>query len=323
MSTLLMPPSHHVGLGIVLPSVSQHLNPFAMTKFGSIYSSTVPDDIAQKKSIGLIPFSPILAHFILDHAPIVPHLDLDAVVATQIASAPSSTVAADAKPAVSVSVAPATTKKAPAKKTRRLTWSDECGKGDLCDTILFYRWDEPWRCSNTPTPPVITRAVSPTSEGSDKKAGTLEFDASTLPTNDIQMSNALATNGVTLESVTLRHPIVFLTIRVLNIAYEKKVTVRVSSDNWATHRDVQADFLPSSVDPKADRFYASISVPGFQCEQLSFAICYTCDGQTYWDNNSGSNYTVKINKPAAETLSLLQSFADGMASGISPFVMSR
>lgn len=137
------------------------------------------------------------------------------------------------------------------------------------------------------------------------------------------MTEVLGAKGVQLESLTLRHPIVFLTIRVLNIAFEKSVFVRVSSDNWATFNDVPADFLPSSVDPRADRFYASISLPSFKCESLQFAIGYICEGQTYWDNNSSKNYVVKVNKPADATLQLLQTFEESMNLGVSPFVLSR
>jgi hypothetical protein len=334
MSTLLLPVFHTgVGLGIVLPSVAQHPaattanSKFGATKAGGLFGA-VPD------------FSPILAHFLLDGpgaAGARSHyreLDLDLDLDLDSSSASSSE---------EDSPVPART-----GKSRRVTWSDNSGS-ELCKVMPFYRWDEPWRCSTSPSPPVSPRIVSPPVDGkrawvrrrrsephhpprlsthpssshADKKP-TFEFDTTCLAANDQEMTEALGETACKLESVTLRHPIVFLTIRVLNLAFEKSVFVRVTSDNWATHHDVKADFLPSSVDPRADRFYASISVPSYdKCSQLQFAICYTCGGQTYWDSNGDKNYVIRVNKPTAETLSLLQSFADGMSQGISPFVRSQ
>ncbi len=46
-------------------------------------------------------------------------------------------------------------------------------------------------------------------------------------------------------------------IRVLNVAFEKNVSVHYSTDGWQTSSDVTAVFLASS-DASSDRFTASI-----------------------------------------------------------------
>lgn len=90
-------------------------------------------------------------------------------------------------------------------------------------------------------------------------ASTLSFDTA-IPESHIELMEALGKKGVQLESVLVRAPMVFLTVRVLNVAFEKHVAIRYTSDDWKTYADVEAHYFPGSADGRSDRFYVSTFV---------------------------------------------------------------
>ena len=109
------------------------------------------------------------------------------------------------------------------------------------------------------------------------------------------MLHALGRKCVQLEEVTVRPPHLFFTIRVFNLAFEKTVFVRYTTDNWATHTDVTTHYLPGTSEPSTDRFYASLALPSQQRNgEVQFAVCYRSQGKEFWDNNDGNNYRVAI-----------------------------
>jgi hypothetical protein len=148
-----------------------------------------------------------------------------------------------------------------------------------------------------------------------------------LPESHTDLMAALGSKGVQLESVLVRAPLVFCTISVLNISYEKTVRVRVTCDGWASSSDVTASYFPGSSDGRADRFsvrnrllffiiillsfglllfpawfpfspQATFSVPNYNSScSLQFAICYITPKQEFWDNNGGANYHVAMTLP--------------------------
>lgn len=78
------------------------------------------------------------------------------------------------------------------------------------------------------------------------------------------------------------------TIQLKNIAYEKDVRIRYTTDNWATYNEVSAQYL-FSVDDRIEEW--KFELPPTE-DTVEFAISYTVNGTTYWDNNFGENYTV-------------------------------
>lgn len=72
-----------------------------------------------------------------------------------------------------------------------------------------------------------------------------------------------------------------------SLDYDKDVRVRYSTDNWKTYQEVQGTFNYSFPDSDIESWV--ISVPATQA--FEFAISYTVNGITYWDNNFGNNYT--------------------------------
>lgn len=78
-------------------------------------------------------------------------------------------------------------------------------------------------------------------------------------------------------------------VAVRDLGFEKKVTVVYSTDHWATTKSVEARFDRSSG--------AGVEVWRFAIPErtsLEAAISYSANGQTYWDNNFGRNYSVRF-----------------------------
>nr|XP_014349298.1 PREDICTED: protein phosphatase 1 regulatory subunit 3E-like [Latimeria chalumnae] len=87
-------------------------------------------------------------------------------------------------------------------------------------------------------------------------------------------------------------------IRVLNLAYEKQVTVRYTLNGWISFLDIPASYIPNACDGNADKFSFKLITPAFleSGGTLQFAIRYCVSGGEYWDNNEGNNYSVRSHK---------------------------
>jgi len=86
-------------------------------------------------------------------------------------------------------------------------------------------------------------------------------------------------------------------VRVANLAFDKQLTIVYSADGWASAgQEVEASYLPGSSDGATDRFAFVLEPPPSATAKsgarLEFALKYTTGGQTYWDNNAGTNYGV-------------------------------
>lgn len=108
----------------------------------------------------------------------------------------------------------------------------------------------------------------------------------------------LCTQSVCLEQVLCSEQGITGTIQVLNLAYEKQITVHYSFTNWRTHTETTASWVSSGGRgecdaPETDIFRFRLPVPPFILQPgtiLEFAICYHVKGSNYWDNNDGPNY---------------------------------
>ncbi|KAJ3090338.1 hypothetical protein HK102_004060 [Quaeritorhiza haematococci] len=94
-----------------------------------------------------------------------------------------------------------------------------------------------------------------------------------------------------------------------NIAFEKKVTVRYTTDSWYSFSDVVASYR-NSITLTMDRFEFTLDVDSVfpvdatsmetsptkeGCHPIQFAIQYIVGGSSeYWDNNSGANYEAML-----------------------------
>ncbi|XP_074957407.1 protein phosphatase 1 regulatory subunit 3E-like [Phalacrocorax aristotelis] len=86
-------------------------------------------------------------------------------------------------------------------------------------------------------------------------------------------------------------------VRVLNLAYEKAVSVRYTLNRWASCAEVPAAYQPAGpADGLTDRFTfvlpLPVAAPGAEAA-LEFAVRYRVAGAEYWDNNEGKNYRLR------------------------------
>ena len=102
---------------------------------------------------------------------------------------------------------------------------------------------------------------------------------------------------VCLENVAVRDMSVKGTVMVANLAYEKRVSVRWTVDNWGSHQDSEASYVQrGSSNGECDRFAFEITVPESveAGQKIQFAVCYRPAGkEEYWDNNDGKNYSLE------------------------------
>ncbi|XP_062887607.1 protein phosphatase 1, regulatory subunit 3Da [Mobula hypostoma] len=112
------------------------------------------------------------------------------------------------------------------------------------------------------------------------------------PRDGGNFSERLNSQKVCLEAVSEAELVISGTILVINLAYQKEVTVRYTCNDWKFFTDVSALF-ESNIEGKMDRFTFTLNPlihllqPG--CS-LQFAIKYKAEGLEFWDNNRGSNY---------------------------------
>ncbi len=86
-----------------------------------------------------------------------------------------------------------------------------------------------------------------------------------------------ASNGYTLR------------VAVKNLDYDKVVGVRYTLDNWATYHDVELSYEAPITETDSEYWVTTLNVPIFT-DGFEFCVYYKVNGQTYWDNNFGSNY---------------------------------
>lgn len=84
-------------------------------------------------------------------------------------------------------------------------------------------------------------------------------------------------------------------IHVANVAYEKRVTVRYTTNAWLTFADLEANYVAGSSDRSTDYFQFAIALGRYFSVggRLEFSLRLVCNGETYWDSNDGDNYRIE------------------------------
>lgn len=119
------------------------------------------------------------------------------------------------------------------------------------------------------------------------------------PASDyLAFRSKLDQKNVSLENVIVRESEQCLvgTVKVRNLAYDKEVVVRVSSDHWSTHEDVHCIYVlqpgSSSALTLYDTFRFRLTLP-VASNIVEFCVRYRTDGKEFWDNNEGNNYLIQ------------------------------
>ena len=121
-------------------------------------------------------------------------------------------------------------------------------------------------------------------------------------------------SNVCLESISLlpaRPPLLHGTVRVRNIAFEKQVVARFTTDSWTTTSDTHARYIGTRSagpgDDTWDQFAFTISLGSHAGparatpRTLLLAVRYTVPGiGEWWDNNGGDDFRILLG-PARST----------------------
>ncbi|CAJ0949578.1 unnamed protein product [Ranitomeya imitator] len=105
---------------------------------------------------------------------------------------------------------------------------------------------------------------------------------------------------VCLQSMRCESCFLWGSVRVLDLAYEKRVTVRYSLNKWLSYQDTHALYAARLCHggpghPGTDLFTFRLPLPQLdqpQSSSLEFAVCYQVGDQEFWDNNTGRNYSL-------------------------------
>uniref|UniRef100_A0A6I8Q3Q7 Protein phosphatase 1 regulatory subunit 3C n=2 Tax=Xenopus tropicalis TaxID=8364 RepID=A0A6I8Q3Q7_XENTR len=118
----------------------------------------------------------------------------------------------------------------------------------------------------------------------------------TQPSADyLQFRNRLQKSLVCLENCSLQERSVAGTVKVKNLSYKKSVKIRITFNTWKSFVDVDCVYMNNvygSTDSDTFSFVIDIppNIPSH--EKIEFCISYESEGQVFWDNNDGLNYSV-------------------------------
>ena len=104
---------------------------------------------------------------------------------------------------------------------------------------------------------------------------------------------------VILECLYTKDSTAYGTIRVHNCAYDKRVFIRLTDDEWNSWTDIEGRHSMNYSHDNTDTFAFEIKLPKFNTDSLGikrilFAVCFQPSQQEFWDNNDGWNYVLDV-----------------------------
>ena len=158
---------------------------------------------------------------------------------------------------------------------------NEKGEGDVVSKPIPWFMQKPNKNPVQNRPNLVLEFIQPSS--------LLNF-LDRVRNNKVCLENCVVSNSAGNLSITC-------IIRVLNISFEKSVTLRYTLNEWLSHNEAICSYIPNSGDGFSDKFSVTFSVsaggyfisPG---QRLLFALRYVANGEEYWDNNMGLNYSL-------------------------------
>jgi len=83
-------------------------------------------------------------------------------------------------------------------------------------------------------------------------------------------------------------------VRVLNMSFNKSVTVRWTVNDWRTVNETACKYVQDSSRDNMDQFSFKLVMDSLAVgSMLEFCLKYDCEGE-YWDNNGGANYLFQV-----------------------------
>jgi len=83
-------------------------------------------------------------------------------------------------------------------------------------------------------------------------------------------------------------------VRVLNISFQKSVTVRWTVNDWNTVTDTTCEYVQGSSMGNTDKFSFRLQVGSLPVgSRVQFCLRFDCEGE-HWDSNEGGNYVFQV-----------------------------
>lgn len=98
---------------------------------------------------------------------------------------------------------------------------------------------------------------------------------------------------VCLYSIQVSNDEVTGIVKVINIAYNKEVDLKVTYSGWENFTFIKC-FYEASENFSIDDFQFYFYIPT-TAKSVRFCIRLRCDGKEYWDNNQEQNYSIELN----------------------------
>lgn len=141
-----------------------------------------------------------------------------------------------------------------------------------------------------------------TSQAVNKEKCNLVPSNFTMPSFQGDFMCKLQEQSVLLHSLTTSENTVYGIVSVVNHSFVKKVYVRYSFNDWASHIEQEGNYMLGSHDNESNTDKFTFTIYGNRSDfiqnspilfhpRLFFAIRFeTDDGRIFWDNNNGKNY---------------------------------
>lgn len=114
------------------------------------------------------------------------------------------------------------------------------------------------------------------------------------PIHSHGFEDRVARHKVVLEQANAIDNRIYGTVKVVSFGINKRVKVRLTTNNWITSDDYETVYINDSFDGINDRFTFTIEVPRDRIcvgNNIQFCIGYeSFVGPEYWDNNYQENY---------------------------------
>lgn len=192
----------------------------------------------------------------------------------------------------------------PGSKGKRVTFADAHGFTLECVKYMTENTNEPPNCD------ILSNVVKNLRLSSEVGLADYNIVEDSKPklisdfeqpvANYLGFKQKLEKNNVLLENIILKDVTsINGTIKARNLAYEKKIAVRITFDCWKTSKDHDATYVKSIYGTDAfDTFQFNIAVPkSFDpvMQKVEFCIRYQTNKMEFWDNNEGQNYSITPN----------------------------
>lgn len=148
---------------------------------------------------------------------------------------------------------------------------------------------------------LVSAELAKKSKGMEISLSYLKPMFSVQPGDCTYYTERLHCQQVCLERVLCYEPGIIGIVQVVNLAFEKEVSVRYSFTSWKSFSETKAYWVAStsiSNGPCCDTFQFNLPAPPYILHPgavLEFAVCYKVMGMQFWDNNGGHNYKLTCN----------------------------